>query len=73
VLCTYNIERAKLEIASKITPGRRAPTITSLEEDGWVAVSVMVLRKEVAVVMDRLTEAGACDILVTRIDNSRTS
>lgn len=73
VLCTYNIERSKIAEARKITPGRRAPTTTSLEEDGWVAVSVMVLRKEIAVVMDKLTEAGACDILVTKIDNSRTT
>ncbi|KAF2645650.1 ATP phosphoribosyltransferase [Massarina eburnea CBS 473.64] len=72
VLCTYNIERAKLGVACKITPGRRAPTTTSLEEDGWVAVSVMVLKKQIAVVMDQLTEAGACDILVMKIDNSRT-
>ncbi|KAF1953901.1 ATP phosphoribosyltransferase [Byssothecium circinans] len=73
VLCTYNIERAKLSSACKITPGRRAPTTTTLEEDGWVAVSVMVLKKHIAIVMDQLTEAGACDILVMKIDNSRTS
>ncbi|PVH95719.1 ATP phosphoribosyltransferas-like protein [Periconia macrospinosa] len=72
VLCTYNIERSKLPEARKITPGRRAPTTSALEEQGWVAVSVMVLIKEIAVVMDKLTEAGACDILVTKIANSRT-
>ncbi|KAF2876274.1 ATP phosphoribosyltransferase [Massariosphaeria phaeospora] len=72
VLCSYNIERPKLDAATKITPGKRAPTINSLEEDGWVAVQVMVEKKEIAVVMDRLTEAGACDILVMKIDNSRT-
>lgn len=72
VLCTYNIERAKLDIAKSITPGNRAPTVTSLEESGWVAISVMVQRKQIAIVMDKLTEAGACDILVTKIENSRT-
>ncbi|KAJ8105746.1 hypothetical protein OPT61_g9995 [Boeremia exigua] len=72
VLCQYNIERSKLDIAKEITPGNRAPTVTSLEESGWVAISVMVQRKQIAVVMDRLTEAGACDILVTKIENSRT-
>jgi ATP phosphoribosyltransferase len=40
VLCTYNIERSKLDIAKQITPGNRAPTVTSLEESGWVAISV---------------------------------
>ena len=71
VLCTYNVERSKLEVASKITPGKRAPTVTSLEEESWVAVSVMVERKQIAVVMDKLTEAGATDILVTKIENAR--
>jgi ATP phosphoribosyltransferase len=72
VLCTYNIERPKLDAASRITPGRRAPTITALEEDGWVAVQAMVERKRIAIVMDELTAVGASDILVMKIDNSRT-
>jgi ATP phosphoribosyltransferase len=72
VLCTYNIERSKLHTASKITPGNRAPTVTGLEEDGWVAVSVMVESKIIADTMDRLEEAGAEDILVTKLENSRT-
>jgi ATP phosphoribosyltransferase len=72
VLCTYNIQRSRLEAACKITRGRRAPTITTLEEEGWVAVSVMVERKDIAVAMDQLTEAGAEDILVMKLENSRT-
>ncbi|KAF2474624.1 ATP phosphoribosyltransferase [Lindgomyces ingoldianus] len=72
VLCTYNIERPKLDAACKITPGKRAPTINSLEEEGWVAVSAMVERKRIAVAMDELTAVGACDILVMKIENSRT-
>lgn len=72
MLCTYNIERGLLEKASKITPGKRAPTVNSLEESGWVAVSAMVERKKIAIAMDELTAIGACDILVTKIENSRT-
>lgn len=72
VLCTYNIQRSELDQAAKITPGKRAPTVNSLEEDGWVAVSAMVERKKIANAMDELTAIGACDILVTKIENSRT-
>ncbi|CAA9962213.1 hypothetical protein PTNB73_03116 [Pyrenophora teres f. teres] len=72
VLCTYNIERSKLDTARKITPGRRAPTVNALEEDGWVAVQAMVLRKDIAIAMDKLTEVGASDLIVTKIENSRT-
>ncbi|ORY11271.1 hypothetical protein BCR34DRAFT_332368 [Clohesyomyces aquaticus] len=72
VLCTFNIERPKLEAACEITPGKRAPTINSLDEEGWVAVQVMVERKRIATAMDELTAVGACDILVMKIENSRT-
>ena len=72
VLCQYNIPRAQLPIASKVTPGKRAPTITALEEENWVAVSSMVEKKRIATVMDELTKVGATDILVMNIANSRT-
>ena len=73
VLCIYNIKRELLDRVTQITPGQRAPTLTSLEEEGWVAVSVMVQRSKIANVMDELTEVGAEDIIVTKIDNSRTN
>ncbi|KAL4868622.1 hypothetical protein BDV12DRAFT_185824 [Aspergillus spectabilis] len=72
VLCQYNIPRASLSTASSITPGKRAPTVTALEEDGWVAVSSMVEKKKIATVMDELIKVGATDILVLGIANSRT-
>ncbi|KAH3180508.1 ATP phosphoribosyltransferase (ATP-PRTase) (ATP-PRT) [Aspergillus fumigatus] len=72
VLCQYNILRSGLSVASKITPGKRAPTITALEEEGWVAVSSMVEKKKIATVMDELLKVGASDILVLNIANSRT-
>lgn len=73
VLCQYNIPRTKLSDAAKITPGKRAPTITSLDEEGWVAVSAMVAKQTIATVMDDLTAVGATDILVLQIANSRTA
>jgi ATP phosphoribosyltransferase len=72
VLCTYNIPRAKLDQVKSITPGKRAPTITSLEEEDWVAVNVMVENKKIADTMDELEQLGAEDILVTKLENTRT-
>ncbi|CAZ85100.1 unnamed protein product [Tuber melanosporum] len=72
VLCTYNISRDKLAAVTKVTPGKRAPTITQLDEYGWVSVSAMVEKSSIATVMDRLEETGAEDILVTQISNSRS-
>ncbi|KAM3497212.1 hypothetical protein MY11210_009714 [Beauveria gryllotalpidicola] len=71
VLCQYNVERSKLIEATKITPGKRAATITQLDAEGWVAVSSMVEKKKIALVMDELTHVGAQDILVLDIHNTR--
>jgi ATP phosphoribosyltransferase len=71
VLCQYNVERARLAEATRITPGKRAATITALDADGWVAVSSMVEKKKIAVVMDDLTAVGAQDIIVLDIHNTR--
>ena len=71
VLCNYNIPRSAVADAVKITPGRRAATVAPLEDGDWCAVSSMVLKKDVAGVMDRLQEAGACDILIVGLSNCR--
>lgn len=67
VLCEYNVPRKNLEAATSITPGRRAATVSPLDDPDWVAVSSMVLKKNLADIMDKLTETGATDILVIGI------
>lgn len=67
----YNISRSNLDKAIKITPGKRSPCIIPLEEEGWVAVSAMVLRNQTGDIMDRLTKIGALDILLFEIANCR--
>lgn len=71
VICQYNIPRNKLPFVTLITPGRRAPTISPLENEDWVAVSSMVEKKTIATIMDELTKVGAEDILVFNLDNCR--
>ncbi|TKA65712.1 hypothetical protein B0A55_09763 [Friedmanniomyces simplex] len=71
VLCTYNVERRLLDKVHTITPGKRAPTINNLEEEGWVAVQAMVESNRAAVVMDELKAAGAQDILIIKLENTR--
>jgi ATP phosphoribosyltransferase len=41
VLCNYNIPRARVHDATGITPGRRAATVSPLDDPEWVAVSSM--------------------------------
>jgi ATP phosphoribosyltransferase len=71
VVCQYNIPREKLAAATLLTPGRRAPTISPLEEDNWLAVSSMIEKKKIAGIMDELVKIGAEDILIFNLDNCR--
>lgn len=70
-LLEYNVPRAKLAEAELITPGFRSPTINPLEDADWCAVRVMVKRKEVIEVMEKLEALGASAILETQINNCR--
>ncbi len=70
-LLEYNIPRAKLSEAEKITPGFNSPTISSLEDPAWCAVRVMVQRTAVISIMEQLESLGASAILETQITNCR--
>ena len=71
VLVTYNVERTNLSQALTVTPGKRAATVSPLETTGWAAVSSLVLQKDIAEIMDRLTACGAEDVLVVQLHNCR--
>jgi ATP phosphoribosyltransferase len=70
-LLEYNVPRAKLPAAEKITPGFHSPTISALEDADWCAVRVMVRRTEVIAIMEQLEALGASAILETQITNCR--
>lgn len=76
VLCNYNAPRSIISTVLKITPGRRAATISALEQlsedsEPWVAISSMVEKAKISNVMDDLKRAGASDILVFELNNCR--
>jgi ATP phosphoribosyltransferase len=70
-LLEYNVPLAKLAEAEGVTPGFNSPTVNRLEDPDWCAVQVMVPRKEVIAVMERLEAVGASAILETPIINCR--
>jgi ATP phosphoribosyltransferase len=70
-LLEYNVPRAKLKEAEKITPGFNSPTISDLEDEKWVAVKVMVPKKQSIEIMDKLEALGASAIIETPILNCR--
>ncbi|KAH3675925.1 hypothetical protein WICMUC_002221 [Wickerhamomyces mucosus] len=71
VLCTYNAPREQLAHLLTVTPGRRGPTVSPIDDDGWVSVSSMIERASKGDVLDKLKEGGASDIMVTEISNCR--
>lgn len=73
VLISYNIPRSSMSFATKITPGKKAPTVSPLERDDWVSISAMVSKSTCADIMDKLTGLGAEDILVFSIHNCRVN
>lgn len=71
VMMDYNCPIAVLSAAREISPGMESPTVSPLQEEGWVAVRAMVLRTDAQAVMDRLWAAGARAILVTSLEACR--
>lgn len=71
VMIVYNITADLMAKAIEITPGKRSPTVTSLDDGHYKSVSSLVLKKEVSEKMDALHDIGATDILVLSLANSR--
>lgn len=70
-LLEYNVPRAALPEAEKVTPGFKSPTISALEDPAWCAVRVMIRRGQVLSIMEQLEALGATAILETQITNCR--
>jgi ATP phosphoribosyltransferase len=71
VVCEYNIPREMLPKATALTPGRKAPTISPLEDKNWASISSMVEKNTIADIMDELVKIGAEDIMIFNLDNCR--
>ena len=70
-LLEYNVPRARLADAERITPGFKSPTVMALEDSAWCAIRAMVRRGEVHAVIERLEAIGAVAMIETQIANCR--
>jgi len=71
VLMDYDLPAALVDAAVAVTPGLESPTVSPLRDREWVAVRVMVPRRETNALMDELYALGARAILVTPIHAAR--
>ena len=70
-MISYNCSTEILPQAIEITPGKRSPTITGLEDSNYKSVSSLVKKSEASAKMDALHDIGATDILTFALSNSR--
>lgn len=71
VLMDYDVPVALLDAATEVTPGFESPTVSPLHDPEWVAVRVMVPRRDTNQIMDALYDLGARAILVSPIHAAR--
>jgi ATP phosphoribosyltransferase len=67
VLMAYDVRADHLAQATRISPGIESPTVSPLAREGWVAVQVMIPRRDINPIMDELYAVGARAILVSDI------
>lgn len=65
VMMDLNVAQANLDAVIACLPSMRTPTVSPLNDTGWVAVRAAVPRKELAFIIPKLKTAGACDIVTT--------
>jgi len=70
-MISFNCSTILLSRAMTITPGKKAPTITGLDDPNYKSVSSLVKKSEASAKMDELHKLGATDILTFEISNSR--
>ncbi len=70
-LIEYNCPAARIEEASRITPGFSSPTIAHLQDPAWLAVKVLVEKAATQRVIDALESIGCVAILVTELRHAR--
>ncbi len=66
VMLDLNVEEENLETVFACLPSMHQPTLSPLSDTGWFAVRSAVPRRQLAEIIPRLKQAGACDIVTTR-------
>lgn len=63
VLLSMNVAKENLDAVLKALPAMKRPTISALADDGYVAVTTVVDKRGVNILLPQLKSAGAEDIL----------
>ncbi|MFI3280524.1 MAG: ATP phosphoribosyltransferase [Rikenellaceae bacterium] len=63
-----NLPEDKIEVATKILPGMKSPTILPLAQEGWSSMHVVINERELWGKIEELKAIGAEDILVLSLE-----
>jgi ATP phosphoribosyltransferase len=66
VMLDLNVQEENLQTVFSFLPSMHQPTLSPLSDTGWFAVRSAVPRSQLAEIIPRLKQAGACDIVTTR-------
>ena len=58
-----NVEKINLDAVLAVLPALKSPTISTLSEDGWLAVNTILEESTVRTIIPRLKAAGAQGIV----------
>ena len=58
-----NVEKVNLDAVLAVLPALKRPTISTLSEDGWLAVNTILEESTVRTIIPRLKAAGAQGIV----------
>ena len=58
-----NVRRDKLDELTALVPALRNPTVSSLTQEGWVAIEVVVDERVIRDIIPKLKAAGAEGII----------
>lgn len=71
VMVEYDCPVSLLSRASELTPGIESPTVSPLQNEGWVAVKAMLKKRESHRTVDELAKLGCKGILLMQIEMAR--
>ena len=59
----FNLPKNKIKTARNLVPAMKDPTVSSLLDENWVALEIIILEKEVRTIIPELKKIGARDIV----------
>ena len=68
-LTVWSLPKDRLDVAIRILPGMRSPTVLPLAQEGWCSIHAVISQDQLWERIERLKEIGAEGILILALEN----